>query len=77
MADRIDFAIPRGIINKRGRPCQACGRPIVMWKPKETDRWMPLDVTSALPVEGNDFMLRLESHFARCTEPERFRRTRD
>lgn len=52
--------------------CRSCHAPILWYRHRSTDGWMPLDVNSKrVDMLGNVFM---ESHHAHCPDAEKFRR---
>jgi len=81
MSSRIDFEVSERDFRHRS-VCRACGADIVWQKHPRTGRAMPLDVASAKVAEHESnaegaplpaITYRLESHFARCPQAERFR----
>lgn len=72
MAERIDFPVYAHAMGKT-RACRACGKRILFYEHPSTGKLMPLDVASAVKVDGQP-VYRLESHFAHCSKPERFRK---
>jgi hypothetical protein len=71
---RVDFSVPRGVVEHRSRVCIYCPKRIVFWTP--TAGGSPLDVESAIEDPDNPTALRLESHFARCPGADKARRPR-
>lgn len=63
---RIDFPVPE---NTHQVSCDSCHLPI-WWTVTAKGARMPLDVRSALTVEGTT---RAESHFAHCPNAGRWR----
>lgn len=72
---RVDFPVPRGVVEHRQEPCKACGQPIVFFNP--TAGRSPLDVASSIDDPANPTSVRLESHFAHCPRADTFRRAGD
>jgi len=71
MAKAIQFKVRDG--DGAVRKCRACNADVLFWTHPTTRNTLPLDVKGAIPADEPGYKL-MESHFATCTNPGRFRR---
>ena len=56
--------------------CRACNKRIIFLQSETSDRKVPTDADSVEPADAIFVWGRHISHFATCTDPGRFRKTR-